>query len=111
MDLPLENTDIVVLSACETGRGEIAVGEGVYGLQRAFLIAGAKSIVISLFKVNDDVTQKLMLSFYQKWLKTGDKRQAFSDAKKEIKQQYKEPLYWGAFLMIEGKPERFVSVP
>lgn len=107
MDLPLENTDIVVLSACETGRGEVQVGEGVYGLQRAFLIAGAKSIVISLFKVNDEVTQKLMLSFYQKWLKTGDKRQAFTDAKKEIKQQYKEPIYWGAFLMIEGKPERF----
>jgi CHAT domain-containing protein len=109
MDLPLDNTDIVVLSACETGRGEVQVGEGVYGLQRAFLIAGAKSIVISLFKVNDEVTQKLMLSFYQKWIKTGDKRQAFTDAKKEIKQQYKEPIYWGAFLMIEGKPERFSS--
>jgi CHAT domain-containing protein len=106
MDLPLENTDIVVLSACETGRGEVQVGEGVYGLQRAFLIAGAKSIIISLFKVNDEVTQKLMVSFYQKWLKSGDKRQAFVEAKKEIKQQYKEPIYWGAFLMIEGKPER-----
>jgi CHAT domain-containing protein len=106
MDLPLENTDIVVLSACETGRGEVQVGEGVYGLQRAFLIAGAKSVIISLFKVNDEVTQKLMLLFYQKWLNTGDKRQAFVDAKKEIKQQYKEPIYWGAFLMIEGKPER-----
>ncbi len=111
MDLPLENTDIVVLSACETGRGETEVGEGVYGLQRAFLIAGARSIVISLFKVNDEVTQQLMLSFYQKWLKTGDKRLAFSEAKKEIKQQYKNPLYWGAFLMIEGKPERFSSQP
>ena len=109
MDLPLENTDIVVLSACETGRGEVQVGEGVYGLQRAFLIAGAKSVIISLFKVNDEVTQKLMLLFYQKWLNTGDKRQAFVDAKKEIKQQYKEPIYWGAFLMIEGKPERVVN--
>ncbi len=107
MDLPLDNTDIVILSACETGRGEVQVGEGVYGLQRAFLIAGAKAIVISLFKVNDEVTQKLMLSFYQKWLKTGDKRQAFIDAKIEIKQLYKTPLYWGAFIMIEGRPERF----
>ncbi len=111
MDLPLENTDIVVLSACETGRGEVQVGEGVYGLQRAFLMAGAKSIIISLFKVNDEVTQKLMVSFYQKWLKTGDKRTAFTEAKKEIKQLYKEPLYWGAFLMIEGRPERFASNP
>jgi CHAT domain-containing protein/predicted negative regulator of RcsB-dependent stress response len=109
MDLPLDNTDIVILSACETGRGEVQVGEGVYGLQRAFLIAGAKAIVISLFKVNDEVTQKLMLSFYGKWLKTGDKRQAFLDAKKEIKQKYKVPLYWGAFIMIEGRPERYYS--
>ena len=109
MDLPLDNTDLVILSACETGRGEVQVGEGVYGLQRAFLIAGAKAIVISLFKVNDEVTQKLMLSFYQKWLKTGDKRQAFVDAKKEIKREYKVPLYWGAFIMIEGRPERYYS--
>jgi len=109
MDLPLDNTDIVILSACETGRGEVQVGEGVYGLQRAFLIAGAKAIVISLFKVNDEVTQKLMLSFYQKWLKTGDKRQSFIDAKKEIKKEYKVPLYWGAFIMIEGRPERYYS--
>ena len=106
MDLSLDNTELVVLSACETGRGEIQVGEGVYGLQRAFLVAGAKAIIISLFKVNDEVTQKLMLSFYQKWLKTNNKRQAFVDAKKEIKQQYKEPIFWGAFIMIEGKPER-----
>jgi CHAT domain-containing protein len=103
MDLSLDNTDLVVLSACETGRGEVQIGEGVYGLQRAFLVAGSKAVILSLFKVNDDVTQKLMLSFYQKWLKTGNKRQAFIDAKKEIKAQYKEPIYWGAFIMIEGK--------
>ena len=109
MDLTLDNTDIVILSACETGRGEVQVGEGVYGLQRSFLIAGAKAIVISLFKVNDDVTQKFMILFYKKWLKSGDKRQAFSEAKKEIKQQYKNPLYWGSFIMIEGRPERVNS--
>lgn len=109
MDLTLDNTEIVILSACETGRGEVQTGEGVYGLQRAFLIAGAEAIVISLFKVNDEVTQKLMYTFYQKWLKTGNKRQAFIDAKKEIKDQYKVPLYWGAFIMIEGRPERFYS--
>jgi CHAT domain-containing protein len=109
MDLPLDNTDIVILSACETGRGEVQVGEGVYGLQRAFLIAGAKAIIISLFKVDDAVTQKLMVSFYRKWLKSGDKRLAFIEAKKEIKQEYKNPLFWGAFIMIEGRPERFNS--
>ncbi|MCS6822958.1 MAG: CHAT domain-containing protein [Cytophagaceae bacterium] len=106
MDLSLDNTDLVVLSACETGRGEVQLGEGVYGLQRSFLIAGAKAVIISLFKVNDDVTQKLMVSFYNKWLKTGNKQQAFVEAKKLIKDEYKEPIYWGAFIMIEGKPER-----
>lgn len=109
MDMSLDKTDLVVLSACETGRGSVQTGEGVYGLQRSFLLAGAKAVVISLFKVNDEVTQKLMLSFYQKWLVTGDKRQAFIDAKKEIKNQYKKPIYWGAFIMIEGKPDRLVS--
>jgi len=109
MNLTLDNTELVVLSACETGRGEIQVGEGVAGLQRSFLLAGSKAIIVSLFKVNDDVTQKLMLSFYDKWLKYGDKRRAFSEAKKEVKAMYKEPVYWGAFMMIEGKPSRSVN--
>lgn len=102
-------TDLVVLSACETGRGEVQVGEGVYGLQRAFLIAGADAVIMSLFKVNDEVTQKLMSSFYTRWLKTGDKRQSFIEAKREIRLEYNAPLYWGAFIMIEGKPGRSVS--
>jgi len=105
MNLSFDNTELVVLSACETGRGEVQVGEGVYGLQRSFLIAGADAVIMSLFKVNDEVTQKLMLSFYDKWIKTGDKRLAFNEAKKEIKQQYASPIYWGVFLMIEGKPK------
>ncbi len=110
MNLTLDNTELVILSACETGRGEVQVGEGVAGLQRSFLLAGSKAIVVSLFKVNDEVTQKLMLTFYEKWLKTGDKRRAFSEAKKEIKQQYPDPIYWGAFMMIEGKPSRMAGV-
>jgi CHAT domain-containing protein len=105
MNLSFDNTELVVLSACETGRGEVQVGEGVYGLQRSFLIAGADAVIMSLFKVNDEVTQKLMLSFYDKWVKTGDKRKAFIEAKKEIKQQYAAPIYWGVFVMIEGKPK------
>jgi CHAT domain-containing protein/DnaJ-domain-containing protein 1 len=104
-NLNFDNTELVVLSACETGRGEVQAGEGVYGLQRSFLIAGADAVIMSLFKVNDEVTQKLMLSFYDKWLKTGDKRKAFVDAKKEIKKTYEAPVYWGVFIMIEGKPQ------
>ena len=100
MNLNLDQTDLVVLSACETGLGEIEAGEGVYGLQRAFLVAGARTIIMSLFKVSDDATQQLMLKFYRKWIETGNKRQAFIDAKKEIRNEYGDPIYWGPFVMI-----------
>jgi CHAT domain-containing protein/Flp pilus assembly protein TadD len=100
MSLNLDNTELVVLSACETGLGKVTAGEGVYGLQRAFLVAGADAIIMSLFKVDDEVTQKLMIKFYQKYLQTGDKRKAFNEAQKEIKEEYKSPKYWGAFNMI-----------
>jgi CHAT domain-containing protein len=100
MNLSLEKTDLVVLSACETGLGEVEAGEGVFGLQRAFLVAGAKILVMSIFKVDDDATQKLMLKFYQKWLVSGNMRQSFIDAKKELRLEYTEPINWGAFMMI-----------
>lgn len=100
MSLNLDNTDLVVLSACETGLGEISQGEGVYGLQRAFLVAGAKTLIMSMFKVDDDATQKLILNFYKKWLTTSNLRQSFIDAKKELRVEYPEPIYWGAFMMI-----------
>jgi CHAT domain-containing protein len=100
MSLNLDKTDLVVLSACETGLGELESGEGVFGLQRAFLVAGAKVLIMSMFKVDDDATQKLMLKFYQKWLNSNNLRQSFIDAKKELRVEYPEPIYWGAFMMI-----------
>ena len=100
MNMNLDQTDLVVLSACETGLGETKIGEGVYGLQRAFMVAGAKTLIMSMFKVDDTATQKLMVNFYQKWLTTGNKRQSFVEAKKELRNEYKEPIYWGAFIMI-----------
>jgi CHAT domain-containing protein len=100
MSLNLDKTDLVVLSACETGLGDLEAGEGVYGLQRAFLVAGAKVLIMSMFKVDDEATQKLMLKFYQKWLNTNNLRQSFIDAKKELRLEYPEPIYWGAFMMI-----------
>ena len=100
MNLNFDQTELVVLSACETGRGQIEQGEGVFGLQRAFLVAGADALVMSLFQVSDEVTQKLMVEFYKYWLSGKTKREAFNAAQQDIKSQYPDPIYWGAFLMI-----------
>lgn len=100
MSMNLDQTDLVVLSACETALGDLAIGEGVYGLQRAFMVAGAKTLIMSQFKVNDEATQKLMVNFYQKWLATGKKRDSFIQAKKELRNEFKNPKFWGAFIMI-----------
>jgi CHAT domain-containing protein len=90
----------VVLSACETGLGDVEQGEGVMGLQRAFLVAGAKVLIMSMFKVDDEATQKLMVKFYQKFINSGEVRNSFIAAKKELRTEYPEPIYWGAFMMI-----------
>jgi CHAT domain-containing protein len=99
-NLNLDRTDIVILSACETGLGDVRSGEGVYGLQRSFLVAGAKVLIMSMFKVDDEATQSLMLKFYQKLLNSNKVRESFNEAKKELRVDYPDPIYWGAFMMI-----------
>jgi CHAT domain-containing protein/Tfp pilus assembly protein PilF len=98
----LSNTELVVLSACETGLGHIEGNEGVYGLQRAFKIAGAKTLVMSLWQVPDYQTQELMTEFYKKFLTEKlPARQALLAAQNEMRRRHYEPYYWAGFVVVE----------
>lgn len=100
LSLNLNNTDLVVLSACETGLGEIKSGEGVYGLQRAFQVAGAESVIMSLWKVSDEATKNLMTHFYREWMNGKSKNEAFIAAQRQLRKQFSAPYYWGAFVLL-----------
>ena len=75
-------------------------GEGVYGLQRAFLVAGAEAIIMSLWKVDDEATRQLMIAFYENWAKLNNPQQALLQAQKMIKKKFSSPYYWGAFVLL-----------
>ena len=98
--LNLFNTKLVVLSACDTGLGELDAGEGLYSLRRALVIAGAESQVISLWKVADDATKDLMVAYYDKLLANQGRSEALRQTQLEMlnSQDYSHPYYWAAFI-------------
>jgi CHAT domain-containing protein len=101
MNLDLSKTDLVVLSACETGLGRIENGEGVYGLQRSFLQAGAHDILISLWKVDDLVTQELMVKLYQYLFQGKTEQEALKLAQLDLlKKNNAHPVLWGGFVLV-----------
>jgi CHAT domain-containing protein len=108
--LNLIGTDLVVLSACQTGIGDVQNGEGVFGLRRAFQHAGAKSVVMSMFAVPDESTSDLMERFYENWLSGQSKSSALRDASLSILNERRNtgisahPLFWGGFILV-GDPE------
>lgn len=99
-NLRLRGTELVVLSACETGVGEVGNGEGVYGLRRAFVIAGARSSVFSLWRVNDEATKDLMVKYYQRLQQGMGRTEALRQTQLEMLRspEYQHPYYWAAFL-------------
>jgi CHAT domain-containing protein len=99
--MDLEGTELVTLSACETGLGDVRSGEGVYGLQRAFTVAGSRSTLLSLWKVNDAATAAFMADYYSR-LRAGLGRSEALVATQAAFRSHPEPLYremyvWGAF--------------
>ena len=98
--LDLRNTELVVLSACETAIG-VNMQEGFGGLVRAFKNAGVKSVLASLWQVPDDATAKLMISFYKIWLSGTEMHLALKMAQKEISKLYPDPYYWASFILLD----------
>lgn len=99
--LDLSSTKLVVLSACETAKGMIDSVDGVYGLQRAFKLAGVQTIVMSLWKVQDDATSMLMTQFYTYFTGGLEKHQALWKAMMDVKEVYKDPYYWAGFVILD----------
>ena len=102
-NMNLGNVDMVVMSACESGLGETS-GEGVFGLQRGFKLAGANTLLMSLWKVDDDATRQLMTEFYKNYLSGKSKQHSLQLAQQSLrnKAKYSDPEYWAAFILLDG---------
>lgn len=102
-NMNLGHVDMVVMSACESGLGETS-GEGVFGLQRGFKLAGANTLLMSLWKVDDTATQKLMTDFYKHYLSGKSKQESLHLAQESLRKsrEYSDPQYWAAFILLDA---------
>jgi tetratricopeptide (TPR) repeat protein len=105
-DCDFMRTDLVTLSACQTGLGDVARGDGVHGLQRAFLSAGARTVICSLWEVPDRPTKELFTRFYARVLAEEPRGQAFHRTVRELAAAYpRHPIAWGGFTLV-GETEK-----
>ena len=112
--MDLWGTKLVVLSACETGLGDVSAGEGVYGLRRAFAIAGAQTILMSLWEVDDAATRDLMVEYYQRMAAGEGRAEALRTAQLSLlnDKKHQHPFYWAAFLVAgDPRPVDFAVAP
>lgn len=104
--LDLHNIKLLVLSACESGRGNYGTDDMLWGVQRGFKEAGVKSILMSLKKVDDEATRILMVDFYKNLMKGKTKLQSLKDAQKHLRHvdngKYNDPIYWASFILLDG---------
>ncbi|EAU64774.1 CHAT domain-containing protein, partial [Stigmatella aurantiaca] len=98
--LDLWGTQLVVLSACDTGRGDVKLGQGVYGLRRAFIVAGAETVVMSLWQVKDDTTSQLMEAYYGNLLAGQGRASALRKAMLALRATRPHPHYWAPFIAL-----------
>jgi CHAT domain-containing protein len=96
-------TNLVTLSGCQSGMSEVTGADDLLGLMRGFLYAGARSLLLSLWNVNDESTTALMTDFYRKWREGTDKSTALRSAMLSVRQQFPNPFYWAPFLLV-GNP-------
>lgn len=99
--LSLENVDLVTLSACQTAKGDVT-SNGLYGLQLCLKTAGVRSMLLALWKVDDEATCLFMTKFYESFVFSGDKRVAYAQAQQAVRDKYKDPYYWAAFVLVDG---------
>lgn len=100
--LNLSGCSLVALSACETGLGNIDNNEGVFGLQRAFKLAGVQSLILSLWKVDTEATSLFMTNFYKEWVISNNMSESFRKAKLIVRKEFPDPYYWSGFVLVDA---------